>query len=283
MDGLTDRIVPVTTASAIHSTAVISPGAEIGAGVRIGPFCCIGPDVVIEDGVELRSHVVVEGHTKIGRDSTIYPFVTIGMPPQDLKYRGEPTRCEIGERTLLREHSSVHRGTANGLGVTTIGSDCMLMAVTHVAHDCTLGNHVIIANNAVMGGHVVIGDHAVIGGQAALHQFVRIGRGAMIGGVTGVSSDVIPFGYVFGNRGVLTGLNVIGLKRRGFNHEQIMRMRAAYRRLFLDGGVFADRLAELRETDGSDVLVSEILAFIDGPTRRGLLHARVGATDSDDV
>ena len=161
--------------------------------------------MVIEDGAELVSHVVVDGHTRIGPGVVLYPFCTVGLAPQDLKYRGEPTRCEIGARTQIREHCTIHRGTVTGKGITRIGSDCMLMAVAHVAHDCTLGDHVLVANNAVMGGHVSIADHVVVGGAAAIHQFVRIGRAAMIGGVSGVEADVIPFGSVIGNRARLAG------------------------------------------------------------------------------
>jgi UDP-N-acetylglucosamine acyltransferase len=258
---------------AIHPTAIVADEAELGTDVSIGPFCTVGPDVVIEDRTRLVSHVVVDGHTRIGPDAVLFPFCTVGLPPQDLKYKGEPTRCEIGARTQIREHCTIHRGTVTGLGTTRVGADCLLMAVVHVAHDCQLGNHVIVANNAVMGGHVHIGDHAVIGGQAALHQYARIGRAAMISGVTGVAADVIPFGMVFGNRGVLTGLNVLGLKRRGFDRAQIHTLRAAFQMLFRDPGVFADRVEQVRARFGGDKLVAEVLAFIDAPSHRGLIHA----------
>ncbi len=262
-------------AAEIHPSAIVSPHAELGRGVRIGPWCSVGPDVVIEDGARLISHVVVDGHTTIGADVILFPFCTVGMEPQDLKYRGEPTRCEIGARTQIREHVTIHRGTVTGRGITRVGADCMLMAVAHVAHDCALGDHVIVANNAVMGGHVSIADHAVIGGAAAIHQFVRIGRAAMIGGVSGVEADVIPFGSVIGNRARLAGLNVIGLKRRGFDKSQIRTLHTAYRSLFHEGGVFATRLAETRARFGADPLVAEILAFIDTPSHRGLIRAEL--------
>jgi UDP-N-acetylglucosamine acyltransferase len=216
---------------------------------------------------------VVEGHTRIGEQAQLFPFCTVGLPPQDFKYKGEPTRCEIGARTLVREHCTIHRGTATGTGVTRIGSDCMLMAVVHVAHDCAIGNHVIVANNAVMGGHVSIADHAVIGGAAAIHQFVRIGRAAMIGGVSGVEGDVIPFGSVIGNRARLAGLNIIGLKRRGFDKAAIQRLHVAFRTLYSKEGVFAQRLADMRARFGEDELVSEVLAFIDAPSHRGLIRS----------
>ena len=273
MDAMPDLMPPRHRGVVIHPSAQIDPLAQLGRDVRIGPFCTVGPDVVIEDGVELVSHVVVDGHTRIGPGAVLFPFCTVGLAPQDMKYRGEPTRCVIGARTQVREHCTIHRGTATGRGITTVGSDCMLMAVAHVAHDCSVGDHVIIANNAVMGGHVSIGDHAVIGGSAAIHQFVRIGRAAMIGGVSGVEGDVIPFGSVLGNRARLVGLNVVGLKRRGFEKAAIMSLRAAFRVLFRDAGVFAQRLAETRETFGADPLVAEVLTFVDGESHRGLIRA----------
>src|SRR6201994_4028096 len=167
MDSMTYLDRHTDSRVSIHPTAIVEYGAELGPGVQIGPFCTVGPNVVLEAGAKLVSHVVVEGHTRIGEQAQLFPFCTVGLPPQDFKYKGEPTSCEIGARTLIREHCTIHRGTATGTGVTRIGTDCMLMAVVHVAHDCQLGNHVIVANNVVMGGHVTIGDHAVIGGAAA--------------------------------------------------------------------------------------------------------------------
>jgi UDP-N-acetylglucosamine acyltransferase len=273
MDSLTDLSLPISDRASIHPTAIVAHGAELGPGVQVGPFCTVGPDVVIEAGATLVSHVVVEGHTRIGEDAVLYPFCTVGLAPQDMKYKNEPTRCEIGARTLIREHCTIHRGTATGVGTTRVGSDCMLMAVAHVAHDCQIGNHVIIANNAVMGGHVSIADHAVIGGSAAIHQFVRIGRAAMIGGVSGVEADVIPFGSVIGNRAHLAGLNIIGLKRRGFDKSQIQRLHTAFKSLFKHEGVFAQRLEAARARYADDELVAEVLAFIDAPSHRGLIRA----------
>lgn len=273
MNAMPALVVPKTSQVVIHPSAIVERGAELGVNVHIGPFCTVGSHAVIEDGTELISHVVVSGHTRIGPDVRLFPFCTVGLAPQDLKYKGEPTRCEIGARTQVREHCTIHRGTVTGRGITQVGADCMLMAVAHVAHDCAIGDHVIIANNAVMGGHVSIGAHAVIGGAAAIHQFVRIGRAAMIGGVSGVEADVIPFGSVLGNRARLTGLNVIGLKRRGFDKAQIQRLHMAFRALFRRDGVFAQRLAEMRLSFGDDPLVAEVLAFIDGPSHRGLIRA----------
>jgi UDP-N-acetylglucosamine acyltransferase len=273
MDAMTSLRPYSSKRVSIHPTAVVAHGAELGAGVEIGPFCTIGSNVVLEAGAKLISHVVVEGHTRIGENVQLFPFCTVGLAPQDFKYNGEPTRCEIGARTLVREHCTIHRGTVTGTGTTRIGQDCMLMAVVHVAHDCAIGDHVIVANNVVMGGHVRIADHAVIGGAAAIHQFVRIGRAAMIGGVSGVEADVIPFGSVIGNRGRLAGLNIIGLKRRGFDKSQIQRLHIAFRSLFGHEGVFAQRLDAARARFASDSLVAEVLEFIDAPSHRGLIRA----------
>ena len=273
MDAMTEIGLSRRVSVKIHPTALVDAAATLGSAVRIGPYCVVGPDVTLEDGVELVSHVVIDGQTRIGAGAVLYPFCTVGLPPQDMKYRGEPTRCDIGARTQIREHCTIHRGTATGRGVTSIGTDCMLMAVAHVAHDCSLGDHVIVANNAVMGGHVSIGDHAVIGGAAAIHQYVRIGRAAMIGGVSGVEADVIPFGSVIGNRARLAGLNVVGLKRRGFDKAQIQLLHNAFRDLFRDEGVFTQRLAEVRGHYGEEALVAEVLAFIDAPSHRGLIRA----------
>ncbi|HYZ63703.1 MAG TPA: acyl-ACP--UDP-N-acetylglucosamine O-acyltransferase [Acetobacteraceae bacterium] len=259
---------------AIHPTAVVESGAELGVGVQVGPFCHVGPDVHLHDGVRLVSHVVVEGDTVVGEGAILYPFCTVGLAPQDLKYKGEPTRCEIGARTQVREHCTIHRGTVTGTGLTRVGAGCLLMAVVHVAHDCEIGDGVVIANNVVMGGHVAIGAHAVIGGAAAIHQFVRIGRGAMVGGVSGVEADVIPFGSVIGNRARLAGLNVIGLRRRGVERPQLAALRNAVRQLFWGEGVFADRLLVVREAYGDDKLVAEVLDFAAAPSKRGLI--RVG-------
>ncbi len=272
-ESVTETAAP---APLIHPLALVAPGAQIGPGVVIGPWCSIGEHVVIESGARLISHVVVDGHTVIGADAVLYPFCSVGLPPQDLKYRGEPTETVIGARTQIREHCTIHRGTATGSGITKVGADCLLMAVVHVAHDCALGNGVIVANNVVMGGHVTIGDNAVIGGQSAIHQFVRIGRGAMVGGASGVEADVVPFATVLGNRAYLSGLNLVGLKRRGVDRAGLHRLRAAFRLLFVGEGegtsvVFADRHAGL-QTSATDPFVIEMLEFIAAPSRRGLIR-----------
>jgi len=268
--------------SFIHPSAIVAPGAAIGQGVRIGPWCTVGPEVVIGDGAELVSHVVIDGRTRLGEGVKLWPFATVGLAPQDLKYKGEPTQTEVGARTQVREHVTIHRGTVTGTGITRVGPDCLLMAVVHVAHDCDIGAGVIVANNVVMGGHVSIGDGAVIGGAAALHQFVRIGRGAMIGGVSGVEADVIPFGAVIGNRARLTGLNVIGLKRRGVEKARVHILRAAFRKLFLGDRVFADRVANVRTEYGAEPLVDEMLAFVQAPSKRGLIRSAATA-DADEA
>ncbi|GAC1346053.1 MAG: acyl-ACP--UDP-N-acetylglucosamine O-acyltransferase [Acetobacteraceae bacterium] len=269
----------VTRPVKIHPSAVVEPGAQLGAGVEIGPFCHVGPAAKLHDGVRLVSHVVVDGDTTVGEAAVLYPFCTVGLAPQDLKYKGEPTLCEIGARTQVREHCTIHRGTVTGTGLTRVGAGCLLMAVVHVAHDCDIGDGVVIANNVVMGGHVTIGGGAVIGGAAAIHQFVRIGRGAMVGGVSGVEADVIPFGSVIGNRARLAGLNVIGLRRRGVDRAQLLRLRGVVRQVFWGEGVLADRLATARAANGADPLVSEVLDFAAATSKRGLIRAGTVADD----
>lgn len=276
-----DAATVMPPATDVHPTAIIEPGAQLGVGVEIGPWCHVGRAVTIGDGAKLVSHVVVDGETQVGEGAMLYPFCTVGLAPQDLKYKGEATRCEIGPRTQVREHCTIHRGTVTGSGTTRVGADCLLMAVVHVAHDCEIGDGVVIANNVVMGGHVSIGAGAVIGGAAALHQFVRIGRGAMVGGVSGVEADVIPFGSVIGNRARLSGLNVIGLRRRGVDRAGLHTLRAAMRRLFGTVGVFSMRLADVRTAYAGDPLVAEILEFIDAPSKRGLIRTAAGAMEED--
>ena len=267
----------------IHPAAIIAPGARVGRDVRIGPWCSVGPEAVIGDGTRLVSHVVVDGRTEIGPGALLYPFCTVGLAPQDLKYRGEPTRCVVGARTVVREHVTIHRGTGSGGGVTRVGRDCLLMANAHVAHDCLIGDHVILVNNVVMGGHVVIEDHARIMGAAALHQFVRIGRAAMVGGVCGVEADVIPYGSVMGNRARLVGLHWIWLKRSGVAAAEMQRLRRAFRCLYppaeADAGLFEQRLRRARLEFGDDPRVAEILDFIAAPSKRGLVRVGRGGSD----
>ena len=198
----------------VHPTAVVSSQSNIGNDVKIGPYCVIGPDVVIGDRVFLHSHVVIDGQTVIGEGTNIYPFASIGLVPQDLKYKGESSSLIIGARNQIREHVTMNPGTEGGGMKTVIGDDCLFMIGSHVAHDCIIGNHVILANNATLGGHVEVGDFAIIGGLSGIHQFVRIGAHAMVGGMSGVEQDLIPYGSAMGERAKLRGLNLIGLQRR---------------------------------------------------------------------
>jgi len=267
----------------IHPTALVAEGAVIGTGVKIGPFCTVGAQVVLDDGVELVSHVVVDGRTRIGANAKLFPFCTIGVAPQDLKYKGEDTETVIGPRTQIREHCSIHRGTITGTGVTRIGADCLLMAVVHVAHDCEIGDGVVVSNNVVMGGHVEIGNRAVIGGAAAILQFVRIGTGAMVGGLTGVAKDVSPYCFVFGPRAQMVGLNVIGLRRRGIDKAQLHHIRAAHRFIFAGPGVFAERVAAARAEYGADPYVAEMLDFMGNPGRHGLLTTLARSAGESDA
>lgn len=268
-----------TVKSMIHPSAIIEDGATIAPGAKIGPFCTVGKDVVLEEGVELVSHVAISGRTYLGEGVKLFPFCTVGLEPQDLKYKGEETETVIGPRTQIREHASIHRGTVTGSGITKIGADCLLMATVHVAHDCALGDGVIISNNVALGGHVEIGDRAVIGGNAALLQFTRVGAGAMVGGLTGVTRDVIPFARVFGTRAELLGLNIIGLKRRGINKAQLAEINQAYKFLFTGPGVFAERVAQAAALYKDNVFVSEMLAFMATPSKHGILTNVAGEAE----
>lgn len=245
----------------IHSTAVIDPKAQLGADVKIGPYSVIGPNVVLHDRVELKSHVVVDGRTTIGEETVIYPFASIGHPPQDLKYHGEPSELHIGKKNTIREHCTMNPGTEAGAMKTVVGDGCLFMMSTHVAHDCMIGNHVIMANNATLGGHVTVGDHALIGGLAAVHQFVRIGAYAVIGGMSGVESDVIPYGRVKGERAFLAGLNLIGLERNGFSKDQIKNLQRAFNELFGDEGTMDQRIEMVSNDFSSDNAVMQIIDF----------------------
>ncbi len=261
--------------SAIHPTAIVEPGAELGADIRIGPFCHVGPRVALGDGVELVSHVVVAGNTRIGARTKIFPFASIGHQPQDLKYKGEESRLEIGADNLIREYVTINPGTQGGGMVTRVGNQCLFMASAHVAHDCTLGDHVIMANNATLAGHIAIGDYAFLGGLSAVHQFVRIGAHAMIGGITGVERDVIPYGMVVGDRARLTGLNIIGLQRRGFSRDEIQALRTAYQMIFGEEiGTLADRVNEAAERFPDVRPVQDVIVFIRADSSRGLVQPK---------
>ena len=270
----------------IHPSAIVAPGARIAPGVSVGPFCTVGADVDLREGVVLVSHVCIEGHTILHEGVHVSPYASIGLPPQDLKYKGEPTRCEIGPRTVLREHVTVHRGSVGARGYTVVGADCLLMAVSHVGHDCQLGDRLIMANNVMLGGHVRVGEQVFIGGGAAVHQMVRIGRHAMVGGMSGVTNDIPPFGNVFGLPARLVGMNVIGLRRRGFSKDNLAQLRLAFRFLFRENGmVFAEKLLTARARYEGDALVAEVLDFIASPERRREMcrPGRMTAEDEDEA
>jgi UDP-N-acetylglucosamine acyltransferase len=254
----------------IHSTAIVAPGAVLADDVTIGPYCVVGEQVVLGPGVTLAAHVVVEGRTTIGDGTRIFPFAAIGLEPQDLKYRGEPSSLVIGRHNTIREYVTLNPGTEGGGMVTRVGDHCLLMVGVHVAHDCQIGNHVVMANNATLAGHVVVEDHAVLGGLSAVHQFVRIGRHAMIGGMSGVERDVIPYGQVMGDRARLTGLNIIGMQRRGFSRDDIQGLRSAYDFLFSAGGTLNDRVNETAERFGGIGPVDEIVTFIRADSSRAI-------------
>jgi len=254
----------------IHPTAIVEDGARLGEGVTIGPYCHIGRQVTLGDNVELVSHVAVAGITTVGADTRIFPFASIGHQPQDLKFRGELSRLEIGRNNQIREGVTMNPGTEGGGMLTRVGDNGLFMAGAHVAHDCLLGNNVIMANNATLAGHIEVGDFAFVGGLAAVHQFCKIGSHAMIGGMSGVEQDVIPYGMVVGNRARLTGLNLVGLKRRGFDREDIVRLRAAYDQLFAGKGTFTQRLDDVVAAYAGVALVREITDFIRNGSKRGI-------------
>ncbi len=254
----------------IHPTAVVDGGARIGANVTVGPYSIVGTGVELAEGVTVMSHVVVNGRTSIGANTKVYPFASVGLAPQDLKYKGEPSRLEIGCNNIIREHVTMHGGTEGGGMVTRVGNNGLFMVACHVAHDCRIGDHVVMVNNATLGGHVMVGDWAILGGLAAVHQYVRIGRHAMVGGLSGVENDVIPYGSVTGNRARLQGLNIVGLKRRGVARDDIHVLRNAYRLLFAQEGTMAERLEDVAELFHDNRAVMEIVDFIRTESQRSI-------------
>jgi UDP-N-acetylglucosamine acyltransferase len=254
----------------IHPAAVVEPGASIGAGCDIGPFALIGPKVTLAAGVVVKSHAVVTGWTEIGAETVVFPFACVGEVPQDLKFRGEETRLIVGARCKIREGATLNTGTEGGGGITRVGDDCLLMTGAHVGHDASLGNRVILANQVAIAGHCQIGDDVIVGGLSGIHQFVRIGRGAIIGAVTMVTNDVLPYGLVQGPRGVLDGLNLVGLKRRGVDRGDISAMRAAFQALSQGEGSFLDRARRLAE-ETSSPFVREMTDFILSASDRSFL------------
>lgn len=263
----------------IHPTAMIDENARLADGVSIGPYSIIGAGTVLDAGVEVRSHAVIEGRTHIGSGTVIFPFASVGAIPQDKKFHGEDTGLEIGQNCVIREHVTINPGTEAGGGMTRIGDRCLLMVGAHVAHDCDIGSDVILVNNATVAGHCQVGDHAILGGLSALHQFVRIGEHAFIGGMSGVENDVIPFGSVIGNRAYLGGLNLVGLKRRGFGRPTIHALRKAYRSLFESGGTVRDNVATVASDHKDDPNVQRIVDFIRAGKDRALCTPRRRAKD----
>lgn len=254
----------------IHPTAIVAPGASLARDVVIGPFCVVGEDVALGRGVVLGAHVVVGGHTTIGAGTRIFPFASIGLEPQDLKYRGEESSLIIGCGNTIREYVTMNPGTTGGGMVSRIGDGCLFMVGAHIAHDCQIADHVIMANNATLAGHVVVGEHAFLGGLCAVHQFVRIGKHAMIGGMSGVERDVIPYGQVIGNRARLTGLNIIGMQRRGFSRDDVQCLRTAYQLLFHAPGTLSDRVGETAERFAGVKPVEDIIEFIRADSSRAI-------------
>lgn len=260
--------------TSIHATAIVEPGARLGSGVNIGPYCVVGPEVELGDGVELISHVVVTGNTKIGAQTRVHPFASLGGPPQHTRYAGEKVELVIGARTIIREYVTMNAGTPFGRGKTIIGDDGYFMTSSHVAHDCVIGHHVIFTNNAVVGGHVEVGNYAMLGGNSAVHQYARIGDHAFVGGMTGLENDLIPFGSCIGDRAELAGLNVVGLRRRGFSRETIHKLRAAYRMLFAAGDTLEERVTKTAEQFADVPEVMEIITFIRAGNHRALCTPR---------
>jgi UDP-N-acetylglucosamine acyltransferase len=261
----------------IDPTARVEDGAVIGDGTVIGPYCIIGPHVVIGKNCRLIGHVHITAETTIGDDCTIYPFASLGTPPQSLSYRGELTKLRIGSGCTIRESVTMNAGTVGGGGITRVGDRGYFMNCSHVGHDCHVGNDVIFATSATLGGHCEIGDFVFIGGLSAVHQFTRIGPQVMVGGVCGVRDDVIPFGLVNGQYAVLEGLNIIGMKRRKFTKQRLATVRGFYQKLFYGPGIFAERLEAVQPMAGDDAAISEILTFIrDGKHRPLCLPADSG-------
>ena len=250
------------TETRIHPGAVVEAGAQLGAGVIVGPFCHVGPHVILADGVELKSHVVIAGNTRIGARTRVFPFASLGHEPQDLKYRGEENSLIIGADCLIREGVTMNPGTTANAGRTVVGDKCAFLANSHVAHDCVVGNGVIFSNNVMLAGHCTIGNHVIVGGGAGIHQFCRIGDNAFVGGLSGVENDVIPFGMTIGNRAKLGGLNLVGMKRAGIGRDSIHNARRAFRQLFSGGKPLQEAAGTLDNELASDPVVGKILAFI---------------------
>ena len=259
----------------IHSTAIVSSKAELGNNIYIGPYCIINENVKINDNCKFLANVYMEGNTTVGANCTFYPFSTIGTKPQDLKYKGEKSELMIGNNNTIREHVTINPGTSGGGLITSIGNNCLLMVGCHVAHDCKIENNVILVNNASLAGHVTIEDFAIIGALSGVHQFCRIGKHSMIGAMSGIDSDVIPYGTVLGNRAFLSGLNIIGLKRRGFSKDIIQDLKKAYGVLFVSNeGTISDRIKEVSEDFSKNIPVMEIVDFLTKEKSRSICKPR---------
>lgn len=266
------------TGVSIHPTAHVDSSVVCGVGVTIGPFCCVTGNVILGDAVQLVSHVSLAGPTKtsVGEQTVIYPFAAIGHNPQDLKYKGEPSVVEIGSFNRIREYVTIQPGTESGGMITSVGDHCLLMGGVHIAHDVRIGNRVILANYATLAGHVTVGDHAIVGGLSGIHQFVRIGHHAVIGGMSAVEHDVIPYGAVKGERANLYGLNLIGLRRLGFDRETLNTLQEAYDGIFSGNGTLAERVSQLDTHSQGNPHVKDILDFIRADSARALLTPRLG-------
>lgn len=264
---------------AIDPTARIAPTAVIGNDVEIGPYCVVGPNVAIGDGCKLVAHVHLAGHTTIGAGCTIYPFASLGTPPQSVHYKGGPTRLVIGANCQIRESVTINTGTEAGGAVTTVGDGCFLMVGAHVAHDCHVGNNVVFANNAVIGGHCEVGDYVFLGGHCAVHQHVRLGESAMVAGYSAIREDVIPYGYVLYPAARLAGINVVGMRRRGVTRAGIAAVRAAYQILFEGDGEFAARIDKVEAEHGSAPEIAKIIAFLRSAKRPVMLTKLRGNTE----
>lgn len=254
----------------IHPTAIVEDGAKIGDGVRIGPYCTVGREVSLGERCELLSHVVLAGRTTIGPGTRIFPFASIGHQPQDLKYKGEPSTLTIGGNCVLREGVTMNPGTEGGGMETIVGDNCAFLAHSHVGHDCKVGDSVIFSNNVMLAGHCTVGNFAILGGGAAVIQHARVGAHSFLGGMSGLENDLIPYGMALGNRAYLSGLNIIGLQRRGFTREQIHSLRRAYRLLFADEGTLMERVEDVAAEFGDNPIVQEIVAFIRAGGKRSL-------------
>jgi UDP-N-acetylglucosamine acyltransferase len=267
----------------IDPTSRVADGAMIADDVEVGPYCTIGPKVELRAEARLLSHVNLSGATVIGERTVIHPFASLGTPPQSTGYRGGATRLVVGSDCRIREGVTINTGTEDGGEMTMVGDRCFLMANSHVGHDCHVGSDVTLANGALLGGHVTIANHVFIGGNTAVHQFVRVGEGAMLGGVSGITRDTIPFGFAFGPKAVLVGLNIVGLKRRGFTRDVIHRLRRAYRMLFMASGTFAERVSRVSAEFPGDPAIGKIISFIhDGGSRPLMIPAATrDPTDSN--